>query len=805
MRRLAIGTTVALGMIGWTGGAATLMAGEASWPGLRGPSWDGAVRDARLIRGEGQPALKTVWKQPIGAGYAAIAAGDGRVITSFASGADDVTAAFDAATGREIWRHRIDATYPAHDGAHGGPLSSPLLHAGRVYQLGPRGQLFALDAATGVVAWARDLVAEHGATKPFYGFTTSPLVSDGVLIVQMGAGAGKAIAGFDPATGKLLWTAGDDGVEYQSPIQATIDGVVQVLAATSKSLYGLEARSGRILWSHPHGGEADAMSGASIVPVPAGPGRFLIKTKTDLSVMLHVARGADQAWSVKELWSGNAIRGNYAIPVYHDGYLYGMTGRALTCVDAATGETKWRSREPGDGFPTLVGNHLVFITRPGSLHIVAASPRAYGELTRLALFSEHAWSNVSYADGHLFARSMGHLARIDVVAAATGATAASAGAGPAWLNETAFGRFLADARRAPDRKGIVDAWMARQKSFPVVEGDGIVHFVYRGKGEDVGIMGDLLGWDREDPMTRLEGTDLFHYSARVEPDAALTYGYIVDYGKPVPDPRNPRAASGNFGDLSVLTMPRWSEPASADEAPAGQRGRIETVDWESAVLKGAKRSAQVYLPAPYDADATRRFPVLYVSNGKNALEKAGAKNVLDRLLASGTPPAIVVFIAPGDGDPGWDPGKMEPYAGMLATELVPKIDGQFRTKADGAARASAGATTAANAAFYAAIKHPATFSRAGLLAPVVLGAKEYEALLQPASATPLVIYHRWGTYDLRSPYEAWDTVKGNRELSALLTSRGYQPTGGESHEGSGWTIWRGRLGEMLGAFFKQTP
>ena len=98
-------------------------------------------------------------------------------------------------------------------------------------------------------------------------------------------------------------------------------------------------------------------------------------------------------------------------PVYHDGYLYGMNNKIFTCVDAATGETVWRSREPGDGFPTLVGDHLVIMTKPGMLRVAKASPEGYDEVTTLELFDEHSWSAPSYAAGHIYARSMGYRLR----------------------------------------------------------------------------------------------------------------------------------------------------------------------------------------------------------------------------------------------------------------------------------------------------------------------------------------------------------------------------------------------------------
>ena len=56
----------------------------------------------------------------------------------------------------------------------------------------------------GTVAWSVDLVEVHGAKAPYYGFTTSPLLMDGVLVVQGGA-KDATVTGFDPESGELLW------------------------------------------------------------------------------------------------------------------------------------------------------------------------------------------------------------------------------------------------------------------------------------------------------------------------------------------------------------------------------------------------------------------------------------------------------------------------------------------------------------------------------------------------------------------------------------------------------------------------
>ena len=63
----------------------------------------------------------------------------------------------------------------------------PLIAGGNVYGLGARGDLFAVDFKTGKEIWKTHLVEDHDAKKPHYGFATSPVMVDGVLIVEISA------------------------------------------------------------------------------------------------------------------------------------------------------------------------------------------------------------------------------------------------------------------------------------------------------------------------------------------------------------------------------------------------------------------------------------------------------------------------------------------------------------------------------------------------------------------------------------------------------------------------------------------
>ena len=770
---------------------------DANWPSLRGPEFDGAARNASLFDGN-KAGLEVGWKKALGSGYSSLAVGDGKVFAMFAAGENDVLAAFKAGSGDELWRYRMGEAYAGHDGSHDGPIASPTLGDGKVFGLSAWGNLFAVDALTGKEIWATHLVDDLEAASPHYGFGTSPILVDDVLIVEIGAGEGKTIAGFNAADGKVLWTAGNDKIDYQSPVAALIGGIMQVVAAGNEKLVGLDPQSGEVLWSWEHQGSGRGMGASSIIPVPAGDGRFLLMNKEDAATMVSVKRGQEVEFEIAELWSSGALKATYVTPVYHDGYFYGMSGRIFTCVDAETGDMKWRSREPGDGFPTLVGDKLVVITKPGSLHIIDASPDGYQEVAQLDLFDEHSWSQVAYAGGHLFARSMTELARIDVTGGAdTGVARAS------WVPQTTFGEFLAEVESAADKSAVISGFLDRQSSFPIIEGSDMVHFLYQGEANDVGIVGDMIGFRREDPMTRIEGTDLFHYSTRLEPSAAVTYGFLVDYAdEAVPDPRNPRPGDGLFGEVSWFSMPAWHEPAYVQEAPKNRQGTMETVEWESTVREGAKRTAEVYLPRSYKK-GDDRYPVIYVNSGKDALEKGLMKNTLDNLIGEAIEPVIAVFIIQDEENRG-DLSGADSYSQMVVEELVPLIDEKYRTIAERDGRAYVGGGTAGAVALHGVFKHADIFGRAGSMSGVFfIGVeKSINDLVAEAGDDQLVtIYMNWGTYDMRSPHEAWDMAEDNRKLWALIRAKGFRPAGGEIPQGVGWSCWRGQTGDMLAALF----
>jgi outer membrane protein assembly factor BamB len=772
------------------------------WPTFRGPNSDASLSTG-LLKDLEDASLHLVWKRPLGMGYSGVSVADGRAVTLFSDGKTDFATALDANSGRELWRVAIDSTYAGHDGSHTGPISTPAIADGRVFGLGPRGILFALDLENGTKLWSTHLVADFGAAEPDYGFSTSPLLLDGVLVVEFAGEDGEsAISGFDPASGQRVWHSGAGKVNYQSPAVVELAGRKQVVAVVDTSLYGIEAGSGQALWQYVHHG-----SGADIMhTVPVGANRLFLDYSGERTAVIELGHADSVA---TRIWSSRALGGSYSIAVYYQDHLYGYSNRFLTCVDANNGKSLWKSRQPGDGFPLLVDGHLIIITKKGGLHVAKASPEGYRELAGLKLFEDHCWSPPSFAGDRIYVRSQGEIAALALRRG--GATAHfeyGAGRAPAGSRLAAF---LARLEAAADKGPVIDTFMDSIPSFPLLEGRDLVHFFYRGPADDMGIASDFIGERSEEPMQRAAGTDLFYYTARLEPDARFNYRFIRNFEESLLDSLNPRRTPTiRSGEMSWCSMPAWEEALHLRDPPEAVQSRLDSVRLESAHFEESRR-LDIYLPASYE-DSGKSYPVAYVHWSDLALERGHMVQTLDNLIDRQIEPLIAVFIHPalrsgawGSAEFVWD--RKDDYAAFFAEELVPYIDRHYRTSAAPQTRASIGMGFAGYSAFYIALKNPGLVGKISGQSLFMMDTQEQQlrALVPSAGEQPLQLYLEWGKYDARGSFEGWDMAAKTRNFAGLLQERGYSFAGGEVHDGFSWASWRNRTDAVLAALFPLAP
>jgi outer membrane protein assembly factor BamB len=761
----------------------------ADWPHLRGPGNDGRTTTTGVFDSE-SVGLEVAWTRPIGSGYSGIVVAGGRVFTAFAEGDGDWVAAFDAATGEPAWRHRLGETNRGVDGADDGPLSSPTVGKDAVYALAPGGTLYALRAKDGKELWSKDLVEDLGGARPYFGFTTTPLLVGETLIVQAGGEDGKFLIGLDAKKGKVKWSTGEDTTNYQSPAAMTLAGRLQVVAVGGKEIVGIAPESGDVLWTHPLA-EGERANNAS--PALLGEDRFLVPV-SGKGVVYRVSK-KDGGFAAEEVYRTDTLGGNYAPPVFHDGYLYGFKGQILTCVDAATGERVWRSRPPGGDGLILVDDQLVIFGSKGNVVVAKATPEGYEERARVQALEGSSLTWPSFAGGRVYVRNLETLAAVAVTKGEPVAEVAEAA-------DHAFGRWVASLETVDDRKAAIDAYVGAQESIPIVEG-GYVHFLYRGEGQDVAIAGSMSDTGGPLPMNRVEGTDLFHRTFELPPGGRYEYAYQVDYETWKNDPFNDRTVPATEGEepLSELVTPGY---VLADHLgdPTGPRGTIESFPLESKILAGEK-AIQVWLPPGY-ADGDVTYPMLIVHDAKAWLEKGLLANTLDNLVGKSFAPAIVVLIEAAG--PWWTEAggsNTENYIRMQVEELIPAIREKYRvTDAEGAHALLANRFYTIPAAAIA-VRHPELFGAVALQS-TFLGLGYEDELLADLTAglgRDVRFYFDWNRYEERNIDRGWDAARDSRTLAAAIRVGGYKMTGGEVLDSAGWGGWRNRTGTVLGWLF----
>jgi outer membrane protein assembly factor BamB len=363
---------------------------RADWPGFRGPGRDGIIRGVRIeIDWSASPPVE-LWRRPIGPGWSSFAVRGDLLYTQEQRGDDEVVACHNVTTGEPVWRHR-DAARFWESNAGAGPRATPTLSNGRVFTLGATGILNALDAGDGSAVWSRNAASDTGRKVPDWGFASSPLVVDDVVIV---ATAGALVA-YDVATGDRRWLGPAGGWGYSSPHLLAINGIAQILILNGAGVISVAPANGTLLWEHKWPGDG------IVQPALTADGDVLIGTGSGLGsgVGIGMRRVAlahgPSGWTVEERWTSNGLKPYFSDIVIHHGHAFGFDGSILACVDLKDGKRKWKGGRYGHGQLVLLPDQdlLLVLSEGGELALVQATPDQFTELARFPAIKGKTWNH----------------------------------------------------------------------------------------------------------------------------------------------------------------------------------------------------------------------------------------------------------------------------------------------------------------------------------------------------------------------------------------------------------------------------
>jgi len=237
--------------------------------------------------------------------------------------------------------------------------------------------LTAYDAASGKVLWRHDYTKDIDSSKLFCGTAMSPILVDGAILVHIGDDRGGVFRSFDAATGKVRWEQKGPGPGYASPVVTTIHGQQQIVTMTDKSVVGVATGTGAILWSFPF---PDEWNENIVTPVIAG-NTIVVSGIRKGTFGLGVAK-EDAGWKVTQKWHSPDTAMYMSTPVLHDGVLYGLSTRRkgqFFALDPATGKTFWMTegREGANAHLVVAGSNLVVQLDSGEMLVAPLSKTGF--------------------------------------------------------------------------------------------------------------------------------------------------------------------------------------------------------------------------------------------------------------------------------------------------------------------------------------------------------------------------------------------------------------------------------------------
>lgn len=386
----------------------------ADWPQFRGPNRDGISPEAGVLKSWPGGGPRVFWKIPLGEGFSQVAAVKGRLYVFYGSksdeaeGGDEVAAALDAATGKQLWRTRLDSKYMSDQG--NGPRSTPTVDGGLMYVLSAAGKLAALKTANGQIAWQHDLKSEYGAVAPDWGISTSPLVEGNLLIVNVGGSNNRSVMAFHKTTGKPVWSSQSDGAGYSAPIAVTVRGVRQIIVFTAGAVVSLAPKDGKLLWRVPWRTDWDVNAAT---PIFLPPDKLFISSGYDTGSALFQIKVTGNQVSAAELWRSRGLKNTFSSSILHNGTLYGFDNATLKAIDIATGQERWKQRGLGHGSLILAGGNLVVFSESGTLALLEATPKEFKQLGAIRVLEGKCWTAPTLANGRLYLRNEEHLVALD--------------------------------------------------------------------------------------------------------------------------------------------------------------------------------------------------------------------------------------------------------------------------------------------------------------------------------------------------------------------------------------------------------
>ena len=389
-----------------------------NWPQFRGPNAQGASAETGLPL-KWSATENVAWKTAIpGESWSSPAIWGDRVFLTSAtdSGESCRVLALDRRTGRILWDKEVfKQVQRRKEGRNTYASPTPATDGQRVYACFGDGGFAALNFA-GDLLWTNHDYRFYGQ----HGLGTSAILHDGLLIMARdGSSDGEDkkvgwqipwdqsyVVALDTATGKERWKTGRglSRIAHSVPaIWKSPTGTTQLISEAGDVLQGFDPKTGKRIWSSQVIGEAKVPSmvlGDGLAFTAGGWGGKETIKAFKLGTGFGDLKESNLVWEQR--------KGMPKVPsmIYVKPHLFAITdGGVASCMKADTGELVWQERVGGNfgASPVVAEGRIYFVGDNGETAVVEAGPE-FKVLARNPL-GEKVQASPALSQGQVFIRT----------------------------------------------------------------------------------------------------------------------------------------------------------------------------------------------------------------------------------------------------------------------------------------------------------------------------------------------------------------------------------------------------------------
>lgn len=373
-----------------------------NYPFFRGPDGTGMTYKTKVPeKFDGASGQNVLWKVkiPKKGNNSPIVWGD----KLFVSGADAearVVYCYDKNTGKLLWEAKADQIQgsPAKmpDVTEDTGLAAPTMatDGNAAFALFATGDLLALDM-NGKRIWAKNL----GVPDNHYGHSSSLIIYKDKLIVQYDTNRGAKVMAISTADGSVKWeTKRNVHISWASPVLAKVGNKEQIVLSAEPLVAGYDPETGKELWT------VDCMMGE--VGPSVGYADGIVFAANEYATLAAIKLGAQP----EIIWQEDEYLPEVASPLAADGLLViGTSYGVVACYDAANG-TKYWEHEYGDGIyasPVFADGKAYVLDMGGHLHVLKMDKEF--QVIADSDLGEKAVCSPVFADGKMYLRGFENL------------------------------------------------------------------------------------------------------------------------------------------------------------------------------------------------------------------------------------------------------------------------------------------------------------------------------------------------------------------------------------------------------------